>query len=379
MGDFSRQTFDKLKHYVGVRLQQGVPIVDADWNEQEDVRKYELQAFLKWFVGNGVPAGNEGFLITSTADPDDNSDSAGSNDFIIKGGDGTPEGAGRCLVEGWEVVNENDLLYTQQSLHNNPALAEKWGVAPLAPLIDSTTGSRLDTVYLDIWEREVDANEDSALLNSAIGIETCVRLKREWVVRIAEGSNTPPPPPPDHIFYLLAHLVRGTGPFNQIQPGDLTDRRQRLGLNLGVVTDRLERLEKILFVESGVGGFSQGSKSGTPTSGTFVKMGEVTAMRPGRYKVETYHTVPRVVSGQPVPSGVASRVYVNDVESPHSREYGTTSGTGNRSFRGSDSITVEVGDKIQLYARKLSPNNSHTGLVAEMEILIRNPLHPAVV
>ena len=63
MGNFSRETFDKLKHYVGVRLQKGVLIVDADWNEQEDIRRYELQAFLKWFVGNGVPKGNDGFRI----------------------------------------------------------------------------------------------------------------------------------------------------------------------------------------------------------------------------------------------------------------------------------------------------------------------------
>ena len=31
MGNFTRDTFDKSKHYVGVRLQQGVPMVDADW------------------------------------------------------------------------------------------------------------------------------------------------------------------------------------------------------------------------------------------------------------------------------------------------------------------------------------------------------------
>lgn len=63
MGNFSRNTFDALKHYVGVRLQQGVPLVDADWNELEDIRRFELQAFLKWFVGDGVPAGNDGFRI----------------------------------------------------------------------------------------------------------------------------------------------------------------------------------------------------------------------------------------------------------------------------------------------------------------------------
>ena len=67
MGNFSRDTFDRLKHYVGVRLQQGVPIVDADWNEAFDIRKYELQAFLKWFVGNGVPQHNDGFRILPVA------------------------------------------------------------------------------------------------------------------------------------------------------------------------------------------------------------------------------------------------------------------------------------------------------------------------
>ena len=67
MGDFSRSTFDQVKHYIGIRLQQGVPLVDADWNELEDIRRFEVQAFLKWFVGDGVPAGNDGFRITAAA------------------------------------------------------------------------------------------------------------------------------------------------------------------------------------------------------------------------------------------------------------------------------------------------------------------------
>src|SRR3954451_18281396 len=67
MGNFSRDTFDRLKHYVGVRLQQGVPLIDADWNELEDIRRFELQAFLKWFIGDGVPQGNDGFRIAALA------------------------------------------------------------------------------------------------------------------------------------------------------------------------------------------------------------------------------------------------------------------------------------------------------------------------
>jgi len=207
MGDFSRNTFDKSKHYVGVRLQQGVPLFDADWNEQEDIRKYELQSFRKWFAGNGVPAGNDGFRIIACD---------AENDFIIRGGDGTPEGAGRCLVEGWEVINENkdsDLKYKGQRLYNNQTLAEAWGVEPVAPLKTPGANHRKDLVYLDTWEREVDADEDEDLVNNAIGIETCVRLKREWVVRVVEGTTTPPTPakgtPSEgHAFYLLAVLSR---------------------------------------------------------------------------------------------------------------------------------------------------------------------------
>ena len=198
MGNFSRDTFDKLKHYVGVRLQQGVPLVDADWNEAEDIRKYELRTFLKWFVGDGVPSGNDGFHILPAT---------GENDFIIKGGDGTPEGAGRCLVEGWDVINESDLNYTEQRLLKEADLHKTWNVDPL-PALTKPTSERVDVVYLDVWEREVDADEDSNLINSDIGARTCVRLKREWVVRVGEGLDAPPGVREGHAFYVLAKLKR---------------------------------------------------------------------------------------------------------------------------------------------------------------------------
>jgi hypothetical protein len=47
MATMTPSTFDPLLRYVNVRLQQGVPLVDADLNELDDVRKFELRAFLK--------------------------------------------------------------------------------------------------------------------------------------------------------------------------------------------------------------------------------------------------------------------------------------------------------------------------------------------
>lgn len=231
MGNFSRDTFDRLKHYVGVRLQQGVPIVDADWNELEDIRRYDLQAFLKWFVGNGVPNGNDGFEIRSVIEP---------NDLSIRGGDGTPEGTGRVLVEGLDVLNENDLPYTAQPLYNNAALGAEWGVDPIPPLT-TPAGNRTDTAYLDVWEREVDSTEDADLVNPAIGVETCVRIKREWAVRVVEGSPTVPVPTAGHTFYGLARIDR-VGGAAVIPTSGITDLRETI-LSLNDALDHLFRTD----------------------------------------------------------------------------------------------------------------------------------------
>lgn len=235
MANISRDTFYKMKHYVSVRLQQGVPLVDADWNEMEDIRRFELQAFLKWFIGNGVPAGNDGFCIKGI----DNVE----NDFIIKGGDGTPEGAGRCLVEGWDVINESDLNYTHQPLYQNATLAAKWNVDPLLELT-APDESHADLVYLDIWEREVNEQEDPNLVNSAIGVPTCVRFKREWVVRVLENCDLSEVPKTwnvngneqeirkeGHAYYPLARKV-----------GQQIDDLRRTGLNLSNLCNGWVRL-----------------------------------------------------------------------------------------------------------------------------------------
>src|SRR5215204_2080646 len=113
MAVISPDSFDPLRRYISVRLQQGVPIVDADWNELQDARQFELRAFLKWFVGNGVPNGNDGFRIVGTGL---------ARDFTIQGiaAGTTPDGlsnVGRCLVDGLDVIITASLEFTDQPLH----------------------------------------------------------------------------------------------------------------------------------------------------------------------------------------------------------------------------------------------------------------------
>ena len=336
MGDFSRSTFNQVKHYIGIRLQQGVPLVDADWNELEDIRRFEVQAFLRWFVGDGVPAGNEGFQITAAAGGGINTirltstatgpaystvsvdvtastaaaalgftaangqaaralaparltgnatepfplaagmtlviaadraapetvtfaagsfasigaataaevvaainasatrvvASAGTGDnFVIAGGDGTPEGAGRCLADGRDAVHEGSLAYGSQPLYANNALATAWNVPVVQELSAPSSGTRTDLVYLDVWDREVTSAEDDALIDPLIGVETCVRLRREWAVRVRPGSTQPPASgdgdfTSGHSYLPLAQLTRQSGA-RAITPGAVSDLRPR--------------------------------------------------------------------------------------------------------------------------------------------------------
>ena len=114
MAVITPDTFDALNQYVSVRLQQGVPLVDADWNALDDTRRFELRAFLKWYVGDGVPYGNDGFHIQSIG---------ANDDFTIASGvTGTVDAltnVGRCLVNGLDVMITADVTFKAQPLHTS--------------------------------------------------------------------------------------------------------------------------------------------------------------------------------------------------------------------------------------------------------------------
>jgi hypothetical protein len=240
MAMITPDTFDPLHSYISVRLLQGVPLVDADWNEAHDVRKFEVQAFLKWFVGNGVPEGNDGFRIAGL-------DPAVAGDFVIQRGvDSAPEGTnnmerglrhvGRCLVDGMDVLITADLNFLAQPLHVTQGraatdLANLLGVPTIAtvPNVDGTV-----VIYLDVWERLVTPDEEPGLKHSGLGVESCARMKREWVVRARAGSSVPTPNDPNdpnhfiagHSYYALATIAHKRNvPITSEAITDLRERR----------------------------------------------------------------------------------------------------------------------------------------------------------
>src|SRR6266567_757508 len=209
-GNFSNggvDTFDPARRFVGVRLQQGVPLLDRDWNEAEDIRRHFERSLQRHHIGQGV-SNVDGFRIAPAP-------AATANDFLIQ--------PGRAIVDGWQIQNERPMLYSQQL-----------GVPPM-PLADAQPQTYV--VYLDPNLTRIGALDDPSLKNSQdINLETCLRDRLDWSVRIA---RTPEQPPGD--AYNLATIQR---PANAPAiTADMIKDQRRVRLNLADTVDRTGVLE----------------------------------------------------------------------------------------------------------------------------------------
>src|SRR5215212_4050137 len=69
-GDFSSLRSRQTKHYSSVRLQQGRPLIDGDWNLQVDIEAHRDQTTTRDVVGAcGAPVTGGGFEIGLTTRP----------------------------------------------------------------------------------------------------------------------------------------------------------------------------------------------------------------------------------------------------------------------------------------------------------------------
>lgn len=231
MSDYSVSPLDLLvasqqKGYVGLHIEQGVPLLDRDLNLLHDLIAATVRSVVTRYIGNGVAAGTDGFAITAAA--------AGlnQNNFRIAAAGANP---GTCLVGGIEVTIATDTTYTDQPGKPMPALN-----TPTAAQDDP----RKDIVFLDVFVVEVDGTTDHALTNSQdVGMQTSVRLKPSWLVRVAEGVPVPAADP-GHINYPLAQILRPRGNAT-IDATMITDQRQAR-LTVSDMERRLSLMERLL-------------------------------------------------------------------------------------------------------------------------------------
>lgn len=196
MGNFSKDPSTVLqdaleKGYTRVRFQQGKPLIDRELNLLGDL--VSPQRLAAHHLGNGVPADSNGFRISSL--------NPSTDDFEIE--------AGRCLVNGYEVVLAANTSYqTQPNLDNVTSLP-----------------SGTSFVYLHIFRREVTGAEDSSLLNADdVGFETAVREKVDWEVLVSSTAIN------DLDHFLLAEI--------DTRSVTVQDRR-RTNLTLAVLADEI--------------------------------------------------------------------------------------------------------------------------------------------
>jgi hypothetical protein len=212
-GNFSNggvATFDEHKSYVGVRLQQGVPLLDRDWNELEDIRRWFERRIRAYYVGEGVPD-LTGFEIVA---PDFDAE----NDVLIR--------AGNCSVAGFDVWNQQDILFSEQG-----------DLAPLPP--PDPAGDTL-ALYLEPEVVLVDSTADPALQNAQdLNMETCLRDQLRWAVRAVRRPDVPP-----QGTYVLAEIAREATD-TQIRPESIVDRRRTM-LSLADAVDRVGSAERRL-------------------------------------------------------------------------------------------------------------------------------------
>lgn len=214
-GVYAGDNYDELRKYQITLHRQGEGIFSPDRDELRfgdlDANRRLIQSIM------GDIAIGDAFNIIGTG---------ASNDFTIRGGDGTADGAFHFYLRGFHVIVETSTTYITQNTDLNASLV------PSTPALITPVGSdRTDEVYLDIFLLRVTGVEDPPLIPDGEAQSKTDRLRLISQVLVAEGGTTPP----DfidvnnitHYTVKLATLERFDGQA-AINAADLTDVRLQI-------------------------------------------------------------------------------------------------------------------------------------------------------
>jgi hypothetical protein len=163
-GDFTRDTRERARR-TGIRsvlLQQGRPLVDADWNEQAGITADRAEALARHVIGrHGSPREDAGFAV-----------SVASGALIV--------GSGYLYADGLPLYNPAPLDYAGQQ----PASS----FAALGTILpNNTTGF----VYAEAVLRPSSAGVQRFLSDPALnGIDPVVREEVDWAIRVVRLADT---------------------------------------------------------------------------------------------------------------------------------------------------------------------------------------------
>jgi len=241
----SLNSFSFAKYYDGLALQMGVPVLDSDWNEQNDIRRIQEIIVNKAIVGNTKLATDyggtqpygfdlyqatshinnfaaragwamvEGVLVPTTVSTPPTaldyttqvmftgtvSSIGGPATYIVDSSKAFL--TGHYLV-GCRLIPTSGpaigLTFVISALTGSTQLSLTGGVGAIVagntyeirpPALTTPGAARIDPVYLMVWFDDINDVEDPSIVNPGVAVETCHRVKRSWCMRVAEGSTTP--------------------------------------------------------------------------------------------------------------------------------------------------------------------------------------------
>ena len=242
--DISRVTFDPLKHFTGVVMQQGRVQLDADWNEQGSILLHHLRTLAADLIGqHGGPgdiADPAGKLVGRRAG------------FAIIGANKGASGGGPTYLPLNAVTKDEEpalakllteqqfpLLITKGHYYVDGLLSENenyWRyfeqpyLAQASDEVLKKLAAGIYLLFLDVWERAIIEVDDPSIREVALGgADTAARSKLIWQVTLwPEPLGTAPDCQTFEFPTKLKAIVsanRGTlrAKARQYEPGDAAD------------------------------------------------------------------------------------------------------------------------------------------------------------
>ncbi|MDX2032403.1 MAG: DUF6519 domain-containing protein [Blastocatellia bacterium] len=169
-GDFTRDSFNLEKRFSRVLMQQGRPLLDADWNEQTSILLHYLRTLTRDLIGDHGGRG-DAFQI---------SDKMSNTNRQLK------LGPGNYYVDGILCENAGALDNGRPGPSEVTLLPDEVKLLDTSPLL----------VYLDVWERhlthiEGDAESEPGIREVALGgPDTCSRAQVVWQIRVTAKGPT---------------------------------------------------------------------------------------------------------------------------------------------------------------------------------------------
>jgi hypothetical protein len=234
MANISRDTFDSTKHYRKIILQQGVPWVDADFNESQDSQVFYLRKMIIDCIGNGTP--DDGFKIVENSILHGGTGDL-NNKFLIQLGSYYIDGYCGLFESGQEYTTQADWSTWDGAGEPSPQVPFTSTPPSIAP---PAVGTRDDKIILCIWENEIDGVEDPNIIEPTLLVECSRRLKVMCFIYVTPGSV--PVSNETHKYAHLATIHRIAGK-DSIEDGDITDARSDISSKLAAIDERVDNLE----------------------------------------------------------------------------------------------------------------------------------------